>query len=337
MVSPSLGIGGAERMLVLLARGLTDRGHDVVVAAPRGPRDAELAAPVRRVVLPEHGRSPVAALRWSGGLARALRRLRPDVVHAHNPKATAEAVLAARVAGRPRVLATFQGGLPAEYGAVTRLFRLADHVTCVSRELADGLVAHGLPAARVTIVPNGVVVPPTAPRDRGSGRPLVVAVGRLVPQKNHERLLLAARRVPQARFEIVGDGPLRARLEARARELGVDVGFTGVRDDAPALMAAADLVAFSSDWEGLSLAALEALAVGTPVVSTPVEGMRELPVVVTESFDADELGDAIAALLADAPRRAELAAAGRRLVADRYSADAVVAQYERVYRELVSR
>jgi glycosyltransferase involved in cell wall biosynthesis len=165
----------------------------------------------------------------------------------------------------------------------------------------------------------------------------VVAVGRLVPQKNHERLLLAARHVPGARFLVVGDGPLRCALEARARALGVDVRFTGARDDAPALMAAADVVVFSSNWEGLSVAALEALAAGTPVVSTPVEGMRELPVVRTASFDPAELGDAVAALLADAPRRAALGAAGRRLVAERYSAQAMVAAYERLYRELLSR
>jgi glycosyltransferase involved in cell wall biosynthesis len=99
-------------------------------------------------------------------------------------------------------------------------------------------------------------------------------------------------------------------------------------------MAAADLVAFSSDWEGLSLAALEALAAGTPVVSTPVEGMRELPAALTASFDPEDLGDLIAALLADAPRRAAIGAAGRRLVAERYSLTAMLDAYERLYREL---
>jgi glycosyltransferase involved in cell wall biosynthesis len=234
------------------------------------------------------------------------------------------------------VLATFHGVLPAEYGASARLLRLADRVACVSGDVAGGLEAHGLDPARVAVVPNGVAAAAEPVALDGLGRPLVVAVGRLVAQKNHDRLLLAARRVPEATFLVVGDGPLRGRLEARARELGLAgvVHFAGARDDAPAVMAAADLVAFSSDWEGLSVAALEALAAGTPVVSTPVEGMRELPVALTTTFEPDELGDLIAGLLADAPRRAALGAAGRALVAERYSLATMLDGYERLYREL---
>src|SRR5437870_4364204 len=84
------------------------------------------------------------------------------------------------------------------------------------------VAARGL---ETVVVPNGVTAA-AAPAPRDGDGPLVVAVGRLVAQKNHERLLLAARRVPGARFVVVGDGPLRGALEARARALGVDVRFT---------------------------------------------------------------------------------------------------------------
>ena len=88
---------------------------------------------------------------------------------------------------------------------------------------------------------------------------------------------------------------------------------------------------FSSDWEGLPLVALEALAAGTPVLSTPVEGMRTLPVTVVP---ADGLADGILALLAEPERRAELGMQGREHVAAQHSAAAMLSGYEAIYREL---
>jgi glycosyltransferase involved in cell wall biosynthesis len=344
-----MGIGGAERLVVALAAGLAARGHEVLVAGPPGPLDAELYA--RRLPLPERGRSPAGAAESVLRLAGAIRRTRPDVVHGHNVKASAVAAGAARLARGPRrppVIATFHGVLPAEYPSAARLLRSADVVVCVSEDLAGALSAHGV-AARV--IHNGVALPHGEPRGgeiAGATRPLVVAVGRLVEQKNHERLLLAARHVRDAGvpayFAIVGDGPLRERLTARAAALGLAdcVRFTGARDDAPAVMARADLVAFSSDWEGLSVAALEALAAGTPLVSTPVEGMRELLGTgagsIAASMEPEVLGALIVELLRDEPRRAAMGAEGRRLVAERFSAAAMVAGYESLYREaLLSR
>jgi glycosyltransferase involved in cell wall biosynthesis len=158
-----------------------------------------------------------------------------------------------------------------------------------------------------------------------------------VEQKNHARFVAAAAEVaaarPDARFVIVGDGPLRGALEAQVAALGLGdrVTLTGVRHDVPALLARADLVVFSSDWEGLPLVALEALAAGTPVLSTPVEGMRELPVTVVP---ADELASGIVDLLADPARLAALGADGREHVAARYPVAAMLDAYEALYREL---
>jgi glycosyltransferase involved in cell wall biosynthesis len=139
-----------------------------------------------------------------------------------------------------------------------------------------------------------------------------------------------------ARFLIAGEGPLRATLEARRDELGLGarVTFLGPRSDARELMARADLVVFSSDWEGLSIAALEALAAGTPVVTTPVEGMGLLlgdAGVVAPDFSPGALGGCIEALLADPHRRAAMGEAGRALVAQRFSPAAMLDAYERLY------
>ena len=142
------------------------------------------------------------------------------------------------------------------------------------------------------------------------------------------------------RFVVVGDGPLRAELTEQARALGLDgrLTFTGLRHDAPAFAARADLVVVSSDSEGLPLVVLEALAAGTPVISTPVEGVRELceagVVEIVPEAGAEALATGIVELLADPRRRAQMGARGRELVAARYSGDAMVDAYERLYVEL---
>jgi glycosyltransferase involved in cell wall biosynthesis len=167
--------------------------------------------------------------------------------------------------------------------------------------------------------------------------PLVVAVGRLVPQKNHERLLEAVARLDgDFRVWIVGDGELRARLERRRDELGLGdrVRFAGLRRDASEIIALADVLVFSSDWEGLSVAAQEALAAGTPVVSTPVHGMAELlegrAGIVAREAGPEALAEALAAAIGDPGRRAEMGAAARE-IAGRYTVGAMTDAYERLY------
>jgi glycosyltransferase involved in cell wall biosynthesis len=358
LVTPGTDVGGAERVVIALARALPERGYAVVLWGPSGALEPELAgAPLERVVVPFRGRSPARFAADVASLGAAVRRTGPAVVHAHNPRVTALAVAAARVRGprRPRVLATFHAGAHGEYRASARLFRAADATTCVSEELAAGLRAAGHPTRRLHVIPNAVVIPPAHPEAVAAvdaelgltGAPVVAIIGRLAPQKNHLRFLEAAKRVatqrPDVRFLVVGDGELRPQLTERARELGLDgaVTFTGMRRDVPALAARADLVAFSSDWEGLPLAGLESLAAGTPLVSTPVEGMRELreggAAEVVAEAGAGALADGILGLLADDARRAEMGERGRRLVAERYSAAGMVDAYEALYRALTAR
>jgi glycosyltransferase involved in cell wall biosynthesis len=338
LATPGTDVGGAERVVITLAHELPPRGHEVVLWGPAGALEPELeGAPIERVVVPERGRSPAGVAEGVARLADTIRRARPAVVHSHNPRVSALAALGARLARGPRrppVLATFHGVRHAEYRAAGVLLRGADAVTCVSQDLAAGLRDAGVPGVRV--VPNSVAVPAAAEPGVGDA-PLVVAVGRLVEQKNHARFVDAAAQVaaerPDARFLIVGDGPLRGALEAQVATLGLGerVTLTGVRHDVPALLGQADLVVFSSDWEGLPLVALEALAAGTPVLSTPVEGMRELPVTVVP---ADALAMRIVDLLGDPARLAALGASGREHVAARYSVAAMLDAYEALYAEL---
>jgi glycosyltransferase involved in cell wall biosynthesis len=361
LTSSSMGIGGAERVVAMLAAGLAAQGHEIVLAAPPGERDADLRdLPQLRLPLVDHGRTVTGALRTAVQLAGAIRRTAPDVVHAQNVKSAAisrAATVATWPRRRPPVLATFHGVTPAEYRRSARLLSHVDHVACVSSSALEHLLAVGLPASRASVVHNAVTpAPPLDPArraelDREFGlteKPVVAIVGRLVAQKAHERFVIAARAVadalPETRFLVVGDGPRRRVVETQVAAAGLtrQVLFTGVRSDARDIIARADVIVFSSDWEGLSITALEALAAGTPVVSTDVQGMRELLVgdtrvagAVVPLDDGTALGERVAALLCDEHERAAMGLAGRELSNRDFSLDGMIDAYERLYERLM--
>jgi glycosyltransferase involved in cell wall biosynthesis len=241
-------------------------------------------------------------------LRRVLRAFDPDLVHLHSSKAG----LAGRLALRGRVPTVFQphawsfaavtGPVRAASLAWERLaVRWADVVVCVSEaECADGRAA-GVDA-RYAVVENGVDLAAFAPSSRGEARAalglrgdraVVVCVGRLSRQKGQDVLLAAARGL-DADVWLVGEGPDEAALRAAAPP---NVSFAGRRDDVAAWYAAADVVAVPSRWEGMALAALEALACGRPVVASDVTGMRASDLVPAD--DAAALRTALAARLAD--------------------------------------
>jgi glycosyltransferase involved in cell wall biosynthesis len=353
-VSASMGYGGAERMLADLAAEQVRAGARVSIIAPPGALDRDWArAGVQRISIPEASRGPVDVARMSLAVATALRRAAPDVIHAHNVKATG-VVLAARAAGRRvPVLTTMHGVAEADGERAARILRRGDLTAAVSDAVRDDVMARGLSGAQVCVVRNGIGSVETVDETRraayaaelGLGSKVVSAVGRLVAQKAHERVLEAAaivrRTDPDVTFLIVGDGPRRAELQARAAELGVEdvVRFTGARDDARALIALSDLLVFSSDWEGLSIAALEALAAGTPVVTTDVAGMRELlsggAGTIVPGTDPADLAAAISELLGNEPKRLEMARIGREKIAAEFSATVMREQYAAAYRRLL--
>jgi glycosyltransferase involved in cell wall biosynthesis len=320
-------------------------------------RDADLeGVPHVRIAVDDHRRALSGAAATARQIAGAVRRVRPDVVHAQNVKAAGTALLATRAAGRrrPPVLATFHGVLPAEYRRAAAVLGRTAHVVCVSEDLRARLLAAGVAPERASVIHNAVEpAGAPAPEHRAvldaelslpDGAPVVAIVGRLVPQKAHLRFLQAARlvadAVPEARMLVVGDGELRDEIRGRRDALGLadHVVMTGARADARDLIARADVLVFSSDWEGLSIAALEGLAAGTPVLATDVQGMRELlstgAGAVVPLDDGTALGAALVALLRDPARRAAMGAAGRDLIASRFALDAMVDAYERRYERL---
>jgi glycosyltransferase involved in cell wall biosynthesis len=202
------------------------------------------------------------------------------------------------------------------------------------------------------VIHNGVETIP--PLDDGMRRaydeefalrgPVVAVVGRLAPEKAHDRFLAAAAIIlestPEASFLIIGEGPLRTELERRSAELGIEqsVTFTGLRDDARLLIDRADVIVLSSRREGHPVAVLEALAAGTPVVSTPVTGIRELlgtgGGTIVPSGRPEEIAGAVSALLSDPGRRRRMGEEGKKLIAERFSSRVMRDRYASLYERL---
>jgi len=174
------------------------------------------------------------------------------------------------------------------------------------------------------------------------GRPVVLTVARLAPQKGLDTLLAAAAtarwrvRRPEPHLVIAGTGPLAQALAASARDLGITVTFLGWRADIPALLAACAVFVLPSRWEGQPLVVQEALAAGRPIVATDVGGIRELTgdaALLVPSADPAALADAVLRVLDDADLAGELAAAAAARAATLPTeADAVAAALDRYER-----
>jgi glycosyltransferase involved in cell wall biosynthesis len=186
----------------------------------------------------------------------------------------------------------------------------------------------------VRLAPVGAPAVATTGRDPGLGSPLVLAVGRLHPQKGYDVLIDALPVIGDAVVAVAGDGPLRDELTARAPQ----VRWLGRRDDVGDLYAAADVVVLPSVWEARSLTAQEALRAGRPLVATDVGGIAGLVgdgAVLVPPGDPQALGTAVRRLL-DAPAEAEaLAARGLEVAAGWPDESDTVAQVAALYAELL--
>ncbi len=298
---PNLTGGGAERVTVNLARGLCERGVavDLVPAAAEGPLLAAVDPRVRLVDL--RCRRTVAAV---PKLARYLRQERPVALLSAIHHANLVALWARRWAGvRVRVVVALHTTLsralalaPSRTGRlVARMagaYRAADGVVAVSHGVADDF-AHltGFPRERLTVIYNPTILPelpalaaqPLAHPWFAAGEPpVVLGVGRLIPDKDFPTLLRAAARVQAERplrVLILGEGAERARLQALIDELEMDAwaALPGFVDNPYPYLAHAALFVLSSVREGLPGALIEALALGTPVAACDCEsGPREI-------------------------------------------------------------
>jgi glycosyltransferase involved in cell wall biosynthesis len=337
--------GAVENYVCDLISGLREGKEQVVLLYPDDPAlepfRALEGACVRVEALPPRtlvGSGPRAV----STLVRRLRELRPRVVHITDVWSTA--LVAARLAGSPRVLITHHTpGLPRNDSFAGSLWLRAGWATrpeviytSESDRRSDGrqpshVIYYGIDLKRFRGALPAIV----------AEGPIIGNVARLVPQKGHRFLLEAAPRIielhPSARFVLVGEGPARAEIEMQARSAGIEehVLLVGERTDIPAWLASFDVFALPSLFEGLCYAVIEAQAAGVPVVATPVGGVRETVIdretgLVVPPEDPVALADAICWLLEHPDEaRALSLEAGRRV--ERFSKDRMVMETIALY------
>jgi glycosyltransferase involved in cell wall biosynthesis len=386
-----LNVGGPAIHTVLLTRKLDSaRFEGLLVHGRLGHGEGDMSYLARGIeehllYLPDLQREirPKEDLKAFISLVRLLYRERPDIVHTHTAKAGAIGRAAALAVSlltlrRQRLVHTFHGNVLDGYFSARKtwvfrfiertLARFTDTVVAISPLQAEELVrVHRIaPKEKIRIIRLGFDLGPflglvPAPAGRG-GRFTVGIVGRLVPIKNHAVFLSAAAlftgRCPDipVRFAIAGDGELREKLEARARETGIAtyMDFMGWQRDLPAVYNAFSAAVLCSNNEGTPVSLIEAMASGVPVVSTDVGGVRDLlgepPAPLEQGGFAacprgllcrpgDPAGLAAALEhLARRPEEAEKMAARARGFAEKtYGEKRLVGEIESLYEELTGR
>jgi glycosyltransferase involved in cell wall biosynthesis len=355
-----LGRGGAERLLSSAARYLDRARFEYEVGYLLPHKDA-LASELRQAGLRVRCLDGRLGAGWIGRLRSLVRERGIQLVHVHSPYVAIGARL-----GLPRHVPivytehnVWESYRPATYWGNLLTFPRNDHVFAVSDRVRASLRYPGplrslaMPPAETlyhgydpAAVEDGAV--PDLRQELGipEGVPVVGTVASFKHQKGHRHLLGAAelvrRKVKDVRFVLVGQGPLEAdiRRQARELELGPTVLFAGGREDAARVAGAFDVFVLPSIHEGLSVALVEAMAMGKPAVVTRAGGLPEVVEdrehgLVVPTADPSALARGILALLEDEPLRQRLGDAGRRRAAD-FDIGSAVRRIEAVYEELLN-
>jgi glycosyltransferase involved in cell wall biosynthesis len=374
-------IGGAERVLSYLAPALAAGGAEVTVltarpsdldpagawprarSAPLPPAVEEISTPRGRLRVIRLASAPwrfLGTWLYMRQLQRWLGSQPIDLAYVSMLKHDAYVALGvSRRRGFPVVLRPEGAGATGDLAwqswgrfgrRIGRRCRAADAVISISAAITAELIAASYDPARIVAVPNGVPVPeaPWQPRPDWHAAPRAVFAGRLAREKGLDLLIDAwpevRARYPEARLSLIGDGPERPALAARIARLGLvtAVDLPGAAADPTALLRAADLFLLPSREEGMSVALLEAMALGVPVVASAIPGNCRLIVDAVHGRlappdDRAGLARAVVDQWADFDRAVLMARAARQRVSDEFSIAAVARRHLDLFHRLLGR
>jgi glycosyltransferase involved in cell wall biosynthesis len=369
-IVPTLLCGGTENQAITLASALDRKEYSVDVACLRRwglfvNHLADRGIPLREYPIPSF--ASVTSLVQQTRFAARLAKQRTDVVHAYSFYGNVFAVVPARLAGVPVVIASVRDRgaylTPMQKRVQRLVCRFADCVLVNAQAVKDWLVSEGYDAERIEVIRNGVDLQRFDQRltraelggDLGlpPGTRTVAVVSRLARQKGLEQFIDAAEelsvRYPDVRFIVVGqanadEAEFENILKARADQAGLTgrVVFAGLRSDVPALMSAIDVSVMPSLNEALSNVLLESMAAGAPIVATRVGGTPEaiqdgVSGLLVEPGDPHALAAAIARLLDDPLLASRLGSAAKNVIKDQFSIVRMIEDTERLYRRLLDR
>jgi len=362
MVTVGLGVGGTEGQISEIAARLDPRRFTVCVCALKG--EDILARELRErgirvVTLGGQARFDVRVI-WR--LARLIREVRPDVIHAFLFWANVAGRVLGKMLGVPILISSYRdreiwhGPLHLMIDGVTA--RWSDAATCCSEAVREFVISQlGGEGKKFVTIPNGIDVDRFEVRtlltksDLGlrADLPVIGTVCRLVePKKGLSVLLHAVERLTQqsatARCQllIVGDGPAFDQLRRLSEELGIApwVVFAGMRRDIASLLPLMDVFVLPSAYEGFGISIIEAMAAGRPVVATAVGGIPDIVVhgetgLLVPPGDPAALAAAVDTLLTSPRKAAAFGARGRARASEQFSIEAVVRRHAELYERLV--
>jgi len=347
--------GGQNQVLVTVL-GLRALGHrTLLVAHPDGELRQRAKEGLDLFALAPKTEMDLSAA-WR--LSRLIKRLNPDIIHAHDPHGVAMAGLALSMSTqpvKPPLIASRRVDFHLRNSAMSRWkYRQVDCFICASEAIRVMLVGDGIPNERTVTVHEGIdlerveAAPPANLHEElflPHGAPIVGNVAALVPHKGQRHFIEAAalviRQVPDARFVIAGEGELRPSLERQIKEhrLEKHVLLAGFRPDVLSLHKAFDIFVMSSITEGLGTSLLDAMAAAKPIVASSTGGIPEVVVDQETGFlvpprDHEAMATAIVRLLKDAELRRRMGDAGLARARLRFSAERMVRETAKVYASL---
>lgn len=347
---------GGQNQVLLTVNGLRSMGYRAaLVAHPDGELRKRAAEGLDLIPLAPRTEMDFTAA-WR--LGRVIKRLQPDVIHAHDPHGVAMAALALSMntsSGGPVLVASRRVDFHLKGNSLSRWKnRQVDCFICASEAIRQMVIGDGIPADRVVTVHEGidverVVATPAVNVHEAlwlpHHAPLVGNVAALVPHKGQRYLIEAAhlvmKDIPDTRFVIFGEGELREHLEHLVHEhhLEKHVLLPGFRTDILGCIKGLDLFAMSSVTEGLGTSLLDAMACARPIIATNTGGIPEVVEdgvtgVLVPPRDSAALARVIVQLLSDSDRRRQLAMAGFDRVRERFTVERMVAETMAVYGRL---
>jgi glycosyltransferase involved in cell wall biosynthesis len=347
--------GGQNQVLVTVL-GLRALGHrTLLVAHPDGQLRQRAQEGLDLITLAPKTEMDLGAA-WR--LSRLIKRVNPDVIHAHDPHGVAMAALALSMSTqpvKPPLVASRRVDFHLRASSLSRWkYRQVDCFICASEAIRVMLVGDGIPDERTVTVHEGIdlgrvaAAPPANLHEElflPHGAPIVGNVAALVPHKGQRHFIEAAalviRQVPDARFVIAGEGELRPSLERQIKDhrLEKHVLLAGFRPDILSLHKAFDIFVMSSITEGLGTSLLDAMAAAKPIVATSTGGIPEVVANDVTGYlvpprDHDAMAKAIVKLLKNAELRQQMGTAGLGRAQECFSAERMVEKTVAVYRKL---
>ena len=349
----SLNFGGAEIMLLDLARGFSSEFFEIKVATV--VRGGALVNDFINVGIPTHvfekkGKIGLGVI-WK--LWRFLRHEKPDIVHTHLFGGDTWGRIAAILARVPVIVSTEHNTNFDEGWTKRKVKKFLSHFTkkivAVSEAVKNYSVSRDrIKAKKMTVIENGINLDKfSSIMEKEFGDPPVIGVvGRLEEQKGHKYLFEALNLIKTIPWTlwVVGDGSKKVELERLAKDLNLRerIIFLGARKNIPEILSGVDIFSFPSLWEGLGLAVLEAAAAGKPIVASRVGGIPEIisdgeTGILVEPKNVKSLADGLERVLLGKVDAREMGERAREMVKEKFGAEKMVKLYENLYKELINK